>query len=254
MKKGVVMILLVATQTCCLSRVQAQAPSLVGRWQIALIFTNTARHTLRFDAQVSGKGSYLLLNAGSSLLEPPKASDAEWTQTGVNAVDFSGPIEFPIGNVGRNAGTLVFKGTFETTDTISGDVAFFPIGQDPKDATAVPSQTGTFKATRVSAEGAPRVQLLSPDPGLKLRRGQEVEIDWQADSVIPMAVQQLFLSLDNGESFAPITAILEGDQTSIAWTVPETLPTAKKSILKILVVNVIGDSAEDTSKQPFRIK
>ena len=254
MKRGLILILVVATLTCCLSGVQAQAPSLVGRWQINLVFTNTARHMMRFDAQLSGKGSYLLLDAGSSLLEPAKASDAEWTQTGVNAVDFSGPIEFPIGNVGRNPGTLVFKGTFEAADTISGDVAFFPIGQDPRDAAAAPSQTGTFKATRVSAEGAPRVQLLSPEPGRKLRRGREVEIDWQADSVIPISMLQLFLSLDNGENFAPISVILEGDQTIFDWTVPETLPKANKAILKILVVNGIGDSAEDTSKQPFRIR
>jgi hypothetical protein len=254
MKATLTLVLVLAAQTSCLAGVRAQSPSIVGRWQINLIFTNTARHTLRFDAQAAGKGSYLLLDARSSLVEPAKASDAEWTPTGVNTVDFSGPIEFPIGNVGRNAGTLVFKGTFETGDSISGDVAFFPIGQDPKDGASVPSQTGTFKATRVTAEGAPRVHLLSPDPGRRLRRGQEVEIGWQADSVIPISMQQLFLSLDNGETFAPITSILEGDKTSLAWTIPETLPKTKKAMLKILVVDVIGDSAEDTSQQAFRIK
>ena len=47
-----------------------------------------------------------------------------------------------IGNVGRDAGTLVFKGKFETADLITGEVEFSPLVGDR------PSKHGTFKAIR----------------------------------------------------------------------------------------------------------
>ena len=37
-----------------------------------------------------------------------------------------GAIEFPIGNFGRDPGTLVFKGKFETENLIAGEVEFSP--------------------------------------------------------------------------------------------------------------------------------
>jgi hypothetical protein len=49
-----------------------------------------------------------------------------------------------LGNVGRDAGTLVFNGKFETSDLITGEVEFSPlVGERP-------SKHGTFKATRAS--------------------------------------------------------------------------------------------------------
>ena len=55
---------------------------------------------------------------------------------------FSGPVEFLIGNVGRDAGTLVFKGKFEKADLIAGEVEFSPlVGERP-------SKHGSFKAVR----------------------------------------------------------------------------------------------------------
>ena len=55
---------------------------------------------------------------------------------------FSGPVEFLLGNVGRDAGTLTCKGKFETADLISGEVEFSPSVGDR------PSKHGTFKAVR----------------------------------------------------------------------------------------------------------
>jgi hypothetical protein len=47
-----------------------------------------------------------------------------------------------IGNVGRDAGTLMFNGRFETADLIKGEVEFSPLVGDR------PSKHGTFKAAR----------------------------------------------------------------------------------------------------------
>ena len=65
---------------------------------------------------------------------------------------FSRPMEFLIGNVGRDAGTLTFKGKFEAPDLITGEVEFSPLVGDR------PSKLGTFKAVRASgwASGATR--------------------------------------------------------------------------------------------------
>jgi len=156
LKTAVALTLILAAQTCSASLISEQSPNLVGRWQLDIAFSDTDLHSLRFDAQASGKGSFLLLDPRSSLVEPDDAKTAEWSQTANKGVTFSGPVEFPIGNVGRDPGLLVFKGTFETDDRISGDVKFFPMGQDPKDPKAKPSRTGKFKATRgASADSHP---------------------------------------------------------------------------------------------------
>jgi uncharacterized protein (TIGR03437 family) len=127
---------------------QAQPPSLVGRWQIEFKFSTVEEHTLRFDARTEGKGSFLLLDTASNLIPPAEQTKAQWEQAASGQVTFSGEIEFPIGNVGRDAGTLVFKGAFDSPNSISGKVSFFRAGQDPKDPAAVPAKTGDFTAKR----------------------------------------------------------------------------------------------------------
>ena len=241
---------MIASQSYPSLPVALQSAGVAGRWQIEFSFSDTSHHTLRFDAEDSGNGTYLLLDTVSNLVEPAQLSKAEWTQpVGSNQITISGMIEFPIGNVGRDPGTLVFKGTFETADLITGDVEFF---SDP--GTLTPSRKGAFKATRISDQSAPRVTLLSPNPGGKVRRGAEVEIEWQAESGLPIFVQQIFLSLDKGKNFVAITPLLDGKTTHFTWTVPDSLPIVKKALLKILVINAAGDRAEDASKQTFKIR
>jgi hypothetical protein len=130
------LILVVAKST------QAQTPDLIGRWNIEIIFANEQSRSLRFDAQGDGKGTLLLLDPRLKVWGPAKPSEAKWTRGEGNSVTFSGPIEFLIGNVGRDAGTLMFKGKFETADLITGEVEFSPLVRDR------PSKHGTFKAIR----------------------------------------------------------------------------------------------------------
>ena len=249
MKATIALFLVIASQSFPSLPVALQAAGVEGRWQIEFSFSDSSQHTLRFDAEDLGKGTYLLLDTISNLVEPAQLSKAEWTQAGGNKLSITGMIEFPIGNVGRDPGTLVFKGTFETADLITGDVEFF---RDP--GTLTPSRKGTFKATRITDQSAPRVALLSPNPGGKVRRGGEVEIEWQAESGLPIFVQQIFLSLDKGKNFVAITPLLDGKTTHFTWTVPDSLPIVKKALLKVLVMNAAGDRAEDVSKQTFKIR
>jgi hypothetical protein len=156
LKAALSLILVFAAQAYCAAWFSTHRPNLVGRWKVEFTFANQAGRSLRFDALASGKGSLLQQDPKSSLTEPAEPSAAEWAQSGEGRVTFSGPVEFPIGNVGREQGTLFFKGRFETEDSISGEVAFFPAGQDPKDSKAAPSKSGTFKATRVTKPDASR--------------------------------------------------------------------------------------------------
>jgi hypothetical protein len=137
-----VVILMVTIQMCCGTPAQAQSPNMIGRWNVEINFAEGNKRSLRFDAQDHGKGTFLLVDPMLSRWGPAKPSEAKWTPGDQDSVTFSGAVEFPIGNVGRDPGTLIFKGKFETPDAITGEVEFAPlIGERP-------SKHGTFKATR----------------------------------------------------------------------------------------------------------
>jgi hypothetical protein len=136
------LILILIVQTCCIAMAQAQSPNVIGSWNIEITFGNGDKRSLRLDAQDAGKGTLLVVDPRLKVWGPGKPSEAKWTQGEGNSVTFSGPVEFMLGNVGRDAGTLEFKGKFGTPDLITGEVEFSPLVGDR------PSKHGTFKATR----------------------------------------------------------------------------------------------------------
>ena len=136
------LILTLIAQLCSIAMAQTQSPSLLGRWNVEITFANGDHRSLRFDAQGAGKGTFLLLDPKLNVWGPAKPSEAKWSRGEGNSVTFSGPVEFMLGNVGRDAGTLVFKGKFETESLITGEVEFSPLVGDG------PSKSGTFKAIR----------------------------------------------------------------------------------------------------------
>jgi hypothetical protein len=151
MKIGLTLILLFAALNCSMDPTRQQSSDLVGRWKIDITFENQSRRSLRFDAEDSGKGSLLLEGARDNWDEPAKPSKAKWSAGAEKSITFSAPVEFPIGNVGREQGVLVFKGSFKSESMIIGDIAFYPTDQDPSDPKAIPSKTGKFEAIRVRA-------------------------------------------------------------------------------------------------------
>ena len=129
---------------------QAQSSHLIGRWRVEVTFRNGDSHSLRFDAEESGKGSFLLVDPRLNFWGPAKPSEAKWTLGDEGYVMFSGPVQFPLGNVGLERGTLVLKGKLGTEDTITGEAKFFRVDQNPNDSKATPSKNGSFKAFRVT--------------------------------------------------------------------------------------------------------
>ena len=143
-KAAQALMLTLIVNTCCSVMAQAQSPNTIGRWNVEITFANEEHRSLRFDAQGDGKGTFLLLDPRLRVWGLAKPSEAKWSRCEGNSVTFSGPVEFMIGNVGRDAGTLVFNGKFETVDLITGEVEFSPlVGERP-------SKHGTFKAVRAS--------------------------------------------------------------------------------------------------------
>ena len=134
------LILMLIAQTVAMS--QAQSPNVIGRWNIEITFANDDHRSLRFDAQDGGKGTLLLVDPKSRVWGSATPSEAKWTRSDDNSVTFSGAVEFMLGNVGRDAGTLVFNGKFETPDLITGEVEFSPLVGERL------SKHGTFKAVR----------------------------------------------------------------------------------------------------------
>jgi hypothetical protein len=150
MKIALMLLFLFAAYNCSVDAARPQSSELKGQWKIDITFEDQSKRSLSFDAENSGKGS-LLLEARSNWDEPAKPSQAKWTAGREKRVTISGPVEFPIGNVGRETGVLVFKGSFKSESKITGDFAFYSMDQDPMDPKATPSKTGKFEATRVLA-------------------------------------------------------------------------------------------------------
>jgi hypothetical protein len=136
------LILMLIVNTCCSVASPAQFPNMIGIWNIEITFANEEHRALRFEAQGEGKGTLQLQDPRSKAWGSATPSEANWSRGEGNSVTFSGAVEFMLGNVGRDAGTLVFKGKFETSDLITGEVEFSPlVGERP-------SKHGTFKAVR----------------------------------------------------------------------------------------------------------
>ena len=151
MRIGLTLILLFAAHYCSADVARPQSSDLVGRWKVDITYENQSKSSLRLDAEDSGTGSLLLEDARSNWDEPAKPSQAKWTVGADKRVTILGPVEFPIGNVGRETGVLAFKGAFKSESKITGDIAFYPMDQDPMDPKATPSRTGKFEATRIRA-------------------------------------------------------------------------------------------------------
>lgn len=113
---------------------------MIGRWKVEIAFANGESRVVGFEAREAGEGSFRLLDPQSKVWTAANPSKAKWTQGEGNSVTFSGAIEFPLGNVGRDPGTLVFTGKLGPDNSVSGEVVFSPLNGEQ------PSKRGTFKA------------------------------------------------------------------------------------------------------------
>jgi hypothetical protein len=140
MRVALVLIFIFVIQLVVVSN--AESPSVIGTWNVQITFPNNEHRSVLFDAQPDGKGTVTVADPRTKVWGGGKPSEAIWSRGEGNSVTFSGSVEFLLGNVGRDPGTLTCKGKFEAADSISGEVEFSPaVGERP-------SKHGTFKAVR----------------------------------------------------------------------------------------------------------
>jgi hypothetical protein len=136
------LILSLVLNICCSTFAQAESPIVTGSWKIEITFPNEDHRSVHFEAHSDGKGTLQLQDPRAKVWGADKPAEAKWTRADASSITFSGPVEFLLGNVGRDAGMLTCKGTFETPDLITGEVDFSPLTGDG------PTKHGTFKAVR----------------------------------------------------------------------------------------------------------
>jgi hypothetical protein len=235
---------------------QSETPTLGGRWLLEFTL-RSGPHRLQFDADPSGEGSFLSLDPASSLTPPLVPLKAAWSLKGQSSAIFFfsvvGEVAFPANDVGIEKGWIELAVTSDLTSPVSsirGSGQFHSSGT-PADTRGSEDPSFSFTGSRVSSLV---VQLVWPNSGEMLKRGKRARIEWKILSALPLTSQKLFISLDGGESFAPLEPFLPADARSFDWTVPEDLKKTRRALIKAVAIDVTGASGEGVSEQMFRIK
>jgi hypothetical protein len=154
MKICLTLILLFAAYNSSANAARSQSSDLVGHWKIDITFENESRRSFNFEADETGRGALMMEEVRNNWIEPSKPSQVKWMMGADKRVTFSAHVDFPIGNVGRETGILLFKGAFKSGTKITGEIELYPVDQDPMDTKSTPIKTGTFEATRVRANSS----------------------------------------------------------------------------------------------------
>ena len=146
------LIAILATQAGALQSAldqQTQPESVTGRWRIKVALSGTSDKELIFEAQPGGSGSLLLTDGGLDDKRPAKPVPATWSSTTNNRINFSGEIELKLSPCCLETGTLIFKGKFKSSDSITGKAIFVATTENEESFAGYVSTFGTFTASRV---------------------------------------------------------------------------------------------------------
>ena len=122
---------------------------LTGRWQVSFAINNDEKKNLIFEAKAKGAGSFSLLDTGPDNKPVPDPLPAAWSELTNDRVSFSGEVELPLGTCCRELGTLIFKGRFQSADSIKGTMIFVTSVDEEESAYKFHSAVNTFTATRI---------------------------------------------------------------------------------------------------------
>src|SRR5215204_3994649 len=125
-----------------------QSGKLTGCWQVSFAINGDAKKSLIFEPKAKGGGSFSLLDTGPDNKPVPDPAPAAWSELTNNRVSFSSEVELPLGNCCRELGTLMFKGKFESSDSIKGTLIFVTSVDEEESPYKFHSAIGTFTATR----------------------------------------------------------------------------------------------------------
>jgi hypothetical protein len=147
--------------------------TLVGRWRVKFTQAGDVEKNLIFDSKAQGSGSFQLLDTGPDNKSVVATLPAVWSQLTDDRVSFSGEVELPLGTCCREIGTLIFKGKFNSINSISGKLIFVTSIDEAENPYQFRSMVGTFTATRIvsgSRSGRARpVTSRTRSPGLTVQ-------------------------------------------------------------------------------------
>jgi hypothetical protein len=151
MRAKAALVLVVLTLAIGLQAGPARSSDVIGNWKAEISFGSGPVRSLRFELRSSGKGVFLPpLGPEPNQILPTDPGSAQWSQSDGQSFRISGPVQFPLGNIAIERGTLILEGKLKGGNTITGKASFFPADQNPATAGAKPSKAGTFKATRIT--------------------------------------------------------------------------------------------------------
>lgn len=126
-----------------------QVATAYGRWRVKFVLSGGVQKNLVFQAEAKGSGSFLLLDTGVDDKPVTTPQPAAWSQLTNDRVSFSGEVELPLGTCCREIGTLMFKGKFTSSNSISGKLVFVTSVDEEESPYKLRSLVGTFTATRL---------------------------------------------------------------------------------------------------------
>jgi hypothetical protein len=124
--------------------------SLAGRWRVRFTLAGGSEKNLILYTQANGVAAFRLLDTGPDDRSVAAPQPAAWAQLTNDRVSFSGEVELPLGTCCREMGTLIFKGRFISSNSISGKLIFVTSIDEEESPYKFHSTVGTFTATRMT--------------------------------------------------------------------------------------------------------
>jgi len=130
------------------AKTSGQSANLAGRWRVKFTLGGLEKNLVLVTAS-RGKASFLLLDTGPDDKPAAAPAAAAWSQLTNDRVSFSGEAELPLGTCCREIGTMIFKGKFISSNSISGTLIFVTSIDEEESPYRFRSLVGTFTANRV---------------------------------------------------------------------------------------------------------
>ena len=121
---------------------------LAGRWRIKFTIAGVEKNLI-LVAQPGGIASFLLLDTAPDDKPTLTPLPAAWSELSNERVSISGETELPLGTCCREIGTLIFKGRFISSSSISGKLIFITNTSEEESSYGFHSWVGVFAATRI---------------------------------------------------------------------------------------------------------
>jgi hypothetical protein len=118
------------------------------------------------------------------------------------------------------------------------------------------TMSGTIYVDDVRLEGGSvHVKVLFPNQRAeRLKAGSTVTVRWESASPVGLVSHDVLLSNDNGATYVPVATGLPGTAQSLVYAIPPSDRAVKKARIRVVAVDGSGNTSQDDSDQPIKIK